>query len=324
MRPPDRQRPVADRRYRGGVRDDDRHPLRRARDAAGLSRAQLADLVGVTSSRITGWETRGKQVPGFALADLCEALGVTPEWVRRVAPVNDDAPDAGGRQPARSKLGRLREEAGLTRGEVAAWLGEPLRRFQMYERDKQALPVAAVPLLARRYATSEAEIEAAVEQVNRRRTTPYTLAEDTPLGKMRTAAGYSLSEIADALDVYVATVGDWERGLADPTSAQIAELATLYGTTPETVAGALIEARADRDAGRRDGPGVEVSLGPKAARPPVGPADVRSWIPVAQSRPAAMCRDGGDSHDFAVGPAHAVCNRCLLVVRLDDEAAAQD
>ncbi|MDZ7735004.1 MAG: helix-turn-helix domain-containing protein [Gammaproteobacteria bacterium] len=56
--------------------------IRQARIAAGLSQARLAELLGVTRSACSQWESPQGTVPrGTRLAELAGLLGVSYEWL---------------------------------------------------------------------------------------------------------------------------------------------------------------------------------------------------------------------------------------------------
>lgn len=55
--------------------------LREARDAAGVSRVQLADQLGVRESTITKWESGQTSPRGHRVSKLAGMLGVSISWV---------------------------------------------------------------------------------------------------------------------------------------------------------------------------------------------------------------------------------------------------
>lgn len=54
--------------------------IRRAREAAGLSRRQLARAVGVSASSVTYWECGDRRPTTAHLVAVVKVCGVTPEW----------------------------------------------------------------------------------------------------------------------------------------------------------------------------------------------------------------------------------------------------
>ena len=53
--------------------------IKAARQLAGLTQQELADRIGVSRSKLTGWETRRYQPDVKNFMCLCQALGVSPE-----------------------------------------------------------------------------------------------------------------------------------------------------------------------------------------------------------------------------------------------------
>jgi HTH-type transcriptional regulator, cell division transcriptional repressor len=90
--------------------------LSRARDAVGLSAAQLARRIGVKTATIQGWESDRALPRANRLAMLAGVLAVSPSWLLHgvgSAPVEDDANP--GFRPLLAqleKLKRLQEETG--------------------------------------------------------------------------------------------------------------------------------------------------------------------------------------------------------------------
>ena len=61
---------------------DIRHPLRRIRNAAGLSQRELSRRSGVTRASISWYEARLREPRRDSLIKLADALGCQPhEWV---------------------------------------------------------------------------------------------------------------------------------------------------------------------------------------------------------------------------------------------------
>ena len=53
--------------------------IKAARLRAGLTQQELADRIGVSRSKLTGWETRRYQPDVNNFMHLCQVLGVSPE-----------------------------------------------------------------------------------------------------------------------------------------------------------------------------------------------------------------------------------------------------
>ncbi len=52
--------------------------IRKYREKSGLSQKELAELIGVSNSRISNWEQGINRPDADILADLCRALNVSP------------------------------------------------------------------------------------------------------------------------------------------------------------------------------------------------------------------------------------------------------
>ena len=55
--------------------------------------------------------------------------------------------------------------------------------------------------------------------------------------QLREAAGMKQSELADRMNVRPPTVFKWENGMANPTIANLIQLAEIFGCTLDEVAG---------------------------------------------------------------------------------------
>lgn len=53
------------------------------------------------------------------------------------------------------------------------------------------------------------------------------------IADLRRAAGMTQKQVADRLHVTDRAVSKWERGVADPSTANLLALARLYGVSPE-------------------------------------------------------------------------------------------
>lgn len=81
--------------------------LREAREAKGMTQAELARAIGVETPSYWRYESGGQQPGGESLAALCRTLGVTAEWV-----MFGEAPESGARV----------EEPFAYEEELRAWL----------------------------------------------------------------------------------------------------------------------------------------------------------------------------------------------------------
>lgn len=59
-------------RYEIGIR------IRKFRELRGLSQKELADLIGVSNSRVSNWEQGINRPNADIISDLCKALDVSP------------------------------------------------------------------------------------------------------------------------------------------------------------------------------------------------------------------------------------------------------
>lgn len=83
--------------------------LSRARDAAGMSSAQLARRIGVKSSTMQAWESDRSEPRANRLTMLAGFLGVTPTWLLcGVGNGREDAGEADELTVVRSRLARLK------------------------------------------------------------------------------------------------------------------------------------------------------------------------------------------------------------------------
>lgn len=59
-------------KYEIGIR------IRKYRELRGLSQKELADLIGVSNSRVSNWEQGINRPNVYIISDLCKALDVSP------------------------------------------------------------------------------------------------------------------------------------------------------------------------------------------------------------------------------------------------------
>lgn len=67
--------------------------IRKYREAKGISQIQLADLIGVSNSRISNWEQGLNRPDADILASLCQALEVSPSELLDVRLSTDELND---------------------------------------------------------------------------------------------------------------------------------------------------------------------------------------------------------------------------------------
>jgi transcriptional regulator with XRE-family HTH domain len=73
--------------------------LKKAREAAGMSRKELADTLGVSQGAIQGWESESGTPTEENQIKLCEHLGLTPKEAVETASVGPDV----AKKPSRAK-----------------------------------------------------------------------------------------------------------------------------------------------------------------------------------------------------------------------------
>ena len=124
--------------------------LREARERSGLSRAGLADQVGVAEVSVKAWET-GRRAPKAATqVRVARALGVGFEDLEQPGPA-----DAG-------DLRRLRESLGLTQAEAAERLGIGPSALKRVEAGQELPPDPK--RMAKVYGVTAAELAAVVRR----------------------------------------------------------------------------------------------------------------------------------------------------------------
>lgn len=55
--------------------------IQEAREARGLTKADLARLLGVSSTAVYNWESLDMRPRGQTLTNLCRTLGTSEEWI---------------------------------------------------------------------------------------------------------------------------------------------------------------------------------------------------------------------------------------------------
>jgi transcriptional regulator with XRE-family HTH domain len=145
--------------------------LTAAREAAELSKAQLAAALGVTASAVSQWENlTTKELTADLLLKACDTLNVTPHWLLRGEGFGPgDLPngdDIGSRiRAARSARGlsqeQLAELIGKTKGAVSQWeQGTTTPRRELIDPLARHLGVTVSWLLGR----LDADLEATARQ----------------------------------------------------------------------------------------------------------------------------------------------------------------
>lgn len=157
--------------------------LRRARQAAHLSQSQLAELVGLTQTTISGWELEHQEIPEHRRQPLLAAIAAAPLPVR--------APTAVELRAELARVGMsgsgLARRLGARKGTVYRWLhGEEISsRYrvaitQLLHAMPTAAPVPAAP-------------------------------SGTTILEARKRLGWSQRELAAAVGVWQGEVSAWER-----------------------------------------------------------------------------------------------------------------
>ena len=67
--------------------------IRRYREYRGLSQKRLAEMIGVSNSRVSNWETGLNRPDADILADICRALKVSPSELLDVQLTQEDLTD---------------------------------------------------------------------------------------------------------------------------------------------------------------------------------------------------------------------------------------
>jgi transcriptional regulator with XRE-family HTH domain len=129
--------------------------LTQAREAAGLSKTKLAELVGVTIAAVTQWESgQTGSLTGDNLLAICDALDVSPVWlVRGTGPVPPQLSPSGPEGETPTSLGEriktARQAVGLSQGGLAAKLGMSQSAISQWELGTRTPEFDAVAPLAK-------------------------------------------------------------------------------------------------------------------------------------------------------------------------------
>ncbi len=124
--------------------------LRAARLRADLSRAEVAQRIGVSEATVKGWENGARAPKATSHAALAKALGVGFEALEKPGPA--DAED----------LRRLRESLGLTQAEAAGRMGIDPSALKRVEAGAELPPDPKA--MARVYGLTAADLAAVVRR----------------------------------------------------------------------------------------------------------------------------------------------------------------
>lgn len=172
--------------------------LKGLRERAGLSQADVAQLLGVAQPAVTAWE-RG-EVPEARRELLREALAAT--------------------KPAGAVMRALRERAGWKQAELAERIGATQREVSEWERGAKPVPAERWPAIRDELAAAKPD--------NERLQQPVTAEE---LHEGVRALNWTLRDLAKALAVPRGQVGPWASGAKRVPPKYWAQIRELFGTT---------------------------------------------------------------------------------------------
>lgn len=221
-----------------------------ARQRAGLTRAELADRLGVTEESVRRWEAGWTQPSADRLARLLVVLALDEAALggglaggerrdrNRVAE-RDAAEREADLPPLARLLRRERRERAMSQAAAAEAIGVAQGTYAGWETGRAAPERSLWPRVARFLGLS-------VDEVAHMAATPLRPPSSealSPLGRLmaerRAELGLSRGALAGVLGVSPRTVGAWERGEKTPRSARLRRLASVLGVDPGAVAAAV-------------------------------------------------------------------------------------
>ncbi len=121
--------------------------LKKERERAGLSQARLARMSNLSAPMISCLERGESAGSEKAVASVARALGVRPEWLRSGTGkrASDSSDDLVGLQqaaplPFPERIKQLRLEAGLTRRQLADYVGVSISAVSCWETGSREVP----------------------------------------------------------------------------------------------------------------------------------------------------------------------------------------
>ena len=198
----------------------DKPPLtiRELREKLGLTQAQFASELGISTMSVSSMETARMKVSTKLAARIREkydetVISTDPDTVVK----RGDRPD---RKAPGDSIRELRDSLGLTREAFAKSLGLNAHTIYEYESGRIAPSKKALSKIKREYGVRivrEREKGKVKKVLNR-----------MDVKEIRTALGLSQAELARELGIAPASVGHYENGRMNPSDAVIAKLKELY------------------------------------------------------------------------------------------------
>lgn len=183
--------------------------LRAAREAAGRSQQQLADLAGVSRGTIANAENGASSPRGVVAERLAAVLETTPEALGLSVP--DEHP-----------LARSRREAGVTQQELAAYCGVTRRAIIDLEAGRGNPKPVLLGKLVERFGRPPGELG-------------FAATDTHPLTAARAAYELTHTELAARVGVHTNVVVDAETRRKIPRAGTVVSLADFFQTTPEAL-----------------------------------------------------------------------------------------
>ena len=209
----------------------DARGLRVLRLQAGLSRAELADAVGVSVATIAHWECGRRSLPAQRWNSLSEILEVSPAQFESIVRSRRFLPPT-------SHLAMIRRHAGLTQQEVATRLGVSSGLVSQWEHRLQTPSWPNTRRLAMLFSCSVAVVAKAVG-----REAPVLLHKPSwrreglgpILQAVRLWRGESRQVVADRIGVHSQTLRRWEAGATNVPGKQLTLLESALGLAPKSL-----------------------------------------------------------------------------------------
>ena len=204
--------------------------LRDARIAAGLTLTGFAELLSVSVSCASRWETDIRRPHSSQLVRIAEVLtqprSEVAGWFRDVPVLATEA--------ARNAHGlrRLRQQTTMSRADLAAHLGVSPATVAHWECGRRAVPAA-------RWAGLAAVLNMTERDLLSRMREPVQVRPVAPLAQLRLARQLNQRHVARCLGVTHPLVSSWERGVRVPSWPQIRRLSVVLTIPVATVAQAV-------------------------------------------------------------------------------------